>query len=109
MKKLILLIVILYSTSFSAQSNNIVDQKFYVNGKCDMCQDRIENILEVKGVKLAEWDIKTKICRIVYRKDKISEDQIHQLLADGGHDTKKVRASDKAYNNLHHCCHYKRE
>ena len=109
MKKLLLFVSILYSISFSAQSDNVVDQKIYVNGKCDMCQDRIEKILDVKGVKLVEWDIKTKICRVVYRKDKISEDQIHQLLADGGHDTKKVRASDKAYDNLHRCCHYKRE
>ena len=109
MKKLLLFVSILYSISFSAQSDNVVDQKIYVNGKCDMCQDRIEKILDVKGVKLVEWDIKTKICRVVYRKDKISEDQIHQLLADGGHDTKKVRASDKAYENLHRCCHYKRE
>lgn len=71
-------------------------------------EDVVDNMLD-------EWNswvskpLKTKICRVVYRKDKISEDQIHQLLADGGHDTKKVRASDKAYENLHRCCHYKRE
>jgi len=109
MKNLFLIIAIMSSISFVAQSDNTVDQKIYVNGKCDMCEDRIKNILDVKGVKLAEWDIKTKMCRVVYRKDKISEEQIHQLLAEGGHDTKKVKATEEAYNKLHHCCHYKRE
>ena len=83
MKNLFLIIAIMSSISFVAQSDNTVDQKIYVNGKCDMCEDRIKNILDVKGVKLAEWDIKTKMCRVVYRKDKISEEQIHQLLAEG--------------------------
>ncbi len=74
-----------------------------------MCETRIENMLDVKGIKIADWDIETKMCRVVYRKDQISEDQIHQLLANGGHDTKKIKATDEAYNKLHHCCHYKRD
>lgn len=109
MKNTLLIIAIFLSASFKAQSDNIVDQKIFVNGKCGMCEDRIENLLDVKGIKLAEWDLNTKMCRIVYRKDKITEKEIHQLLANGGHDTKKVKASEKAYNNLHHCCHYERE
>ena len=109
MKNIILIIAVFFSITAFTQSDNIVDQKIYVNGKCGMCEDRIKNILDVKGIKLAEWDMKTKICRVVYRKDKITEEEIHQLLANGDHDTKKAKASEKAYNNLHHCCHYKRD
>ena len=109
MKKAILLLSILISTQLFAQTKNVVDTKIYINGMCDMCEDRIENALDVKGVKLAEWDLESKMCRIVYREDIISEEKIHQILADAGHDTKKQKAKQEVYNNLHHCCRYKRE
>ena len=109
MNKIILIVFLSYCVSLSAQSDNTVDLKFFVNGKCDMCETRIENILDVKGIKIVDWDLETKMCRVVYRKDKISEEQIHQLLAKGGHDTKKVRAADEDFNKLHHCCYYKRD
>ena len=28
---------------------------FYVNGKCGMCEERIENALDIKGIKFADW------------------------------------------------------
>ena len=49
------------------------------------------------------------MCRIVYKEDVIKEQEIHEVLAGIGHDTKKVKAKQEVYNNLHHCCHYKRE
>ena len=42
MKNTLLIIAIFLSASFKAQSDNIVDQKIFVNGKCGMCEDRIE-------------------------------------------------------------------
>jgi arsenate reductase-like glutaredoxin family protein len=109
MRKIIIFISLVYSSSFAAQTDNVVDQTFYVNGKCDMCETRIENMLDVKGIKIADWNVETKMCRVVYRKDKISEKEIHQLLAKGGHDTKIMRSTDEDYNKLHHCCRYKRD
>ena len=109
MKKIVLFIGIIIGTSAFAQSNNVVETQFFVDGKCDMCEKRIENILDTKGILKADWDLKTKQCKIIYRKDKITEDEIHQLLANGGHDTQKIKASDKAYNSLHHCCKYERK
>ena len=82
---------------------------FEVAGVCDMCKDRIENALDVKGVKLATWSIETKICNVTYNSEKITEQHIHKILASVGHDTQKYKASDDVYNNLHHCCKYKRE
>ena len=109
MKKILLLLSIFVSLQLSAQTKKTIDTKIFVNGICGMCEDRIENALDVKGIKLANWDEDSKMCRIVYRQDLISEEKIHQILADAGHDTKKVKATKEVYNNLHHCCQYKRE
>ena len=109
MKKILLLLSIFVSLQLSAQTKKTIDTKIFVNGICGMCEDRIENALDVKGIKLANWDEDSKMCRIVYRQDLISEEKIHQILADAGHDTKKVKATKEVYDNLHHCCHYKRE
>jgi len=109
MKKILLLLSIFVSLQLSAQTKKTIDTKIFVNGICGMCEDRIENALDVKGIKLANWDEDSKMCRIVYRQDLISEEKIHQILADAGHDTKKVKATKEVYDNLHHCCKYKRE
>ena len=109
MKKIVLLLSIFVSLQLSAQTKKVIDTKIFVNGMCGMCEDRIENALDVKGIKTANWDEDSKMCRIVYREDLISEDKIHQILAEAGHDTKKVKATKEVYDNLHHCCHYKRE
>lgn len=105
--KYILAVVALAIASFSYSQSTTKTIKFEVDGNCDMCKKRIENALDVKGIKYANWDVKTKMIEVVYRTDKISEDQIHQLIAKAGHDTPKVKATKEDYNNLHGCCKYR--
>ena len=81
---------------------------FEVAGKCGMCKERIENALDVKGVKLADWSFETNICKVTYNSSKITEKEIHKILANAGHDTKECRSPDAAYSNLHSCCRYER-
>lgn len=91
----------------NASAQKIQEQNIKVYGNCDMCKERIEQALDVKGIKFAEWNPETLNLRVVYRKDKISEAGIHQLLSAAGHDTEKVRASAEAYQSLHSCCKYR--
>ena len=76
---------------------------------CEMCKERIESTLDVKGVTFASWSEETHLCNVTFNSNKISEKEIHQLLASKGHDTPICRATNEAYNNLHHCCHYVRK
>ena len=92
-----------------SQSNKIKKIKFQVNGVCEMCKNRIETALDVKGIRLADWNIKTKFCRVKFNSEIISENDIHKLISEVGHDTPIYRAKDKDYNNLYHCCHYTRK
>ena len=72
-----------------------------------MCEERIENALDVKGIKVADWDRKTHKCQVTYRPDKISEEEIHKLLNEAGHDTDKSTATDEQYSRVQECCRYR--
>lgn len=78
-----------------------------VFGNCGMCKERIETALDKGGVKLANWDSKTKNLEVVYNPKKITEMQIHELIAGVGHDTEKVKAKDDVYADLPFCCLYR--
>jgi hypothetical protein len=72
-----------------------------------MCKKRIESALDRSGIKFASWDTKTKNLEVVYNNKKISELQIHELVAAAGHDTEKVKATDEVYAKLPFCCLYR--
>ena len=101
-----LFVFLICSSNFFSQTKKI---SFLVNGMCGMCEERIENALDVKGISFASWSEETKVCNVTFNTQKITEKKIHELLAQEGHDTPLSRATDEAYNNLHHCCRYVRK
>jgi mercuric ion binding protein len=106
---LIILSFILY-TKITAQEKSKKEIKtisIKVEGNCEECKKRIENASFIKGVKNSTWDEKTKNLTLVYRADKVTEEEIHQAIAKSGHETTKVKANDEAYSNLPDCCKYK--
>jgi copper chaperone CopZ len=105
--KYILVLVALIIASFGYSQSTTKTIKFRVDGVCEMCKKRIENALDTKGVKYANWDIKTKIIEVVYKTDKITETQIHQRIANVGHDTDKIKATKESYSKIHDCCKYR--
>lgn len=82
--------------------------EFKVFGNCGMCKNRIEKALKVDGVQSAKWDAKNDMVKVVYNPDQIKEENLHQLIADVGHDTEKISAKDETYDKLHGCCKYER-
>ncbi len=82
---------------------------FTVQGNCDMCKERIENALDVKGVYQAVYDLQNKKIFLVYNSAQFKEIQLHNIVASVGHDTEKVKADDLVYNNLPDCCKYRSE
>jgi mercuric ion binding protein len=101
------LFILIAATSFSnAQSKN-VKTSIKVYGNCAMCKTRIETALDTKGIKQAIWDPKTKELQVVYVSARITEKEIHELVAAVGHDTDKVKATDEVYAELPFCCLYR--
>jgi periplasmic mercuric ion binding protein len=80
---------------------------FKVNGVCGMCKERIEEALYITGIKSATWNKKTQMLTVSYKSQKITEAKIHQLVAEVGHDTDKVKAKDEVYKKLPDCCLYR--
>ena len=101
------LLIIVTTTSYSQKK--ITETQLKVDGICFMCKHRIETALDTAGVKFAEWDIDTQILKIAFRNDKYSEKDIAQILANVGHDTEKIKATDKAYEKVDLCCRYRDE
>ena len=101
-------LVIFFFCSFSVVYGQNKKTSFLVNGKCEMCEERIEKALDIKGVNFASWNVETKMCNVTFNQKKITEKEIHKILAEVGHDTPLCKASDEAYNGLHRCCHYTR-
>jgi periplasmic mercuric ion binding protein len=99
-------VAVLFSQASFAQGKN-VKANIKVFGNCGMCKERIETALDQGGVKVAAWDSKTKNLEVVYNSKKITELQIHELIAGVGHDTEKVKAKNEVYAKLPFCCLYR--
>jgi len=98
------------SSITSITSNNGgITETFGVKGKCGMCKTTIEGALKnKKGIISCSWDLSTNKLTVTYIPETISIEKIHQLVADAGYDTDKIKASDKAYSKLPACCQYQR-
>lgn len=84
-------------------------EKFLVNGKCEMCEKRIEMAaLSIDGVSKADWNKDTKMMEVTLNDSKTDVHKIEMAIAKVGHDTKMHKASDEVYNELPNCCKYDR-
>jgi copper chaperone CopZ len=73
-----------------------------------MCKERIEKAaIRAKGVKSAIWNVETHELKLIYDERKTNLKAIQQCIADVGHDTKEIKATDEAYNSVHPCCLYR--
>jgi len=100
------LFLFIISLSASAQKSKAT-ATFWVGGVCEMCEKRIEKIMDTKGVINADYNLDNHQLTLVFNPKKISLDQIHQKLNEVGHDTAKSTASDEQYGKIHGCCKYR--
>ena len=89
--------------------NKIKKVEFDEVGNSEQCKARIEKAAySVKGVKSANWNIKSGNMTLIFDERKCSESDVQKAIAKVGHDAGKERADDEVYKNLHHCCLYER-
>lgn len=102
----VMVFILISFTAFS-QKAKVETVNFKVYGNCTQCKERIEDALDAKGIKKADWNIETKQMEIVYVPAKITLEQIHNLIAKAGHDTELSKAVDSVYKTLPDCCLYR--
>jgi copper chaperone CopZ len=109
MKKIITLTLILFTATLtlSAQDKN-AKTKIEVDGVCGMCKERIEKAaIRTKGVKSAVWSIETHVLDLIFDERKTNVRTVCEKIAEAGHDTKMVKATEENYNKVHDCCRYR--
>lgn len=107
MKKIVLALTLLVTTITFAQ-NKTARASIEVDGVCNMCKERIEKAaIKAKGVKSAIWNVESHELKLIYDEGKTNLTTIQQSIADVGHDTKEIKATDEAYNSVHPCCYYR--
>jgi len=104
---MLLMIQMAFVSSGFSQDKKIVKVNVKVAGVCNQCKDRIENAALVTGVKAVSWSKETQSLEVIYRADKTNLLAIEKAVAEQGHDTEHVKATDDAYAKLHHCCKYR--
>jgi len=109
MKKLLVLGLMLIGTVSFAQNKN-AKVTIEVDGVCLMCKTRIEKAsIKTKGVKYADWNVKTHELKLIFDERKTNLEAIKQNIVAVGHDTKEIKANDEVYNNIDPCCKYRDE
>jgi mercuric ion binding protein len=113
MKKLVLIMMVLFAgITMQAQEKKSKNAKaeIEVKGNCDQCKKRIEKAAySVKGVKSAVWHQDHQDMHLIIDETKCTLDDVRNAVAKSGHDTDKVKAEKKDYDNLHSCCKYDRD
>ena len=108
-KYIIILLVAIVGVTATAQNKN-ARATLEVDGICGMCKQRIETAaIKTKGVKSAVWNVETKECSLIFDERKTDLATISQSIANVGHDTKEIKATEEAYNSVHACCLYRDE
>ena len=93
------------SISLFAQSDST---RFNVAGNCKMCKKRIETAVKGPAVTLADWNVKSKVMTLNFDPRLITADQLHQKIAQVGHDTDNITADKAVYEKLPGCRLYDR-
>ena len=111
--KNIIIVLLLSLVGFNAQAQEKKDKnakrEITVKGNCEMCKKRIEKAAySVSGVKSAVWTSESQQLVLILNEQKTAIGQVEKAVANAGHDTQNVKASDEAYSNLHDCCAYER-
>jgi len=108
MKRVIAFVLFIFSSFYLfGQDKDIATEHYKVNGICEQCKKRIEDAAYIKGVKKAEWNVKTHDLTITYRLSKTSANTILTSVAKAGHDNDLVLATDEDYKKLPSCCLYR--
>jgi copper chaperone CopZ len=109
MKQIVLIVTVLFSTVAFSQNKN-AKATIEVDGVCSMCKARIEKAcIKTKGVKFASWNIDTHELNLIFDETKTNLETVKQNIANVGHDTKEIKATEEAYNSVNACCKYRDE
>ena len=100
----ITLLFSLFTLTLSAQKK-VEKVTLLTTAECNECKERIEEKLNyTKGIRFAELDVPSKMLTVQFQTDKITLDQIKQIISKLGYNADDAKADVDAYNALPACC-----
>ncbi|MFZ4769398.1 MAG: TonB-dependent receptor domain-containing protein [Ferruginibacter sp.] len=104
-------ILILSGLTSLAQTDKIISKDttvvFKVFGACEQCKDRIEKVVKGRGVKVAGWNVDTKMISLTYNPSQTNIEKVENRIVGAGHDLENKKAKKSVYDALPKCCHYR--
>ena len=83
------------------------ESSFRVHGSCGMCKERIEKAAKsLNKVETANWSQETQTLTFIHEKN-LDIEKVHEIIAEAGHDTEKMKAENEVYNAIPACCKYR--
>lgn len=105
-----MLLIVSFSANAQEKKNKNAKYDIEVNGNCEMCKKRIEKAaFSVSGVKTAEWHSDDQTLHLILNEQKGSILEVKKAVAQVGHDTDEVKATNEQFEKLHECCMYERK
>ena len=106
MKKVISVIVIMCSLFFNVSAQEKKQEVvIHTSSQCDDCKERIEDKFNyTKGIIFTELDLETDNLTLKFRTDKITLQEIKDLLNELGYDADDQKAKIEQVNTLPKCC-----
>jgi cation transport ATPase len=102
MRNLIAILLLALPLAVLAQDTEI---KIKTTAVCNECKEIIEKaLMDEKGVKFAELNVKTKEVRVVYNASKTTPEQLRKAISLAGYDADDVPADAEAVKKLSPCC-----
>ena len=91
--------------SHSQKAEKIQTVKIKTSAECGQCKDRIEEKLNyTKGVKFSELNLRENFLEVKFNSEKISLEQVKNVIVALGYDADELKANLKAVENLPLCC-----
>src|SRR4051812_2111599 len=102
-----LIIILALFSAMVSFSQTTTTATFVVKGNCGECKTNIENAADIKGVKILNWNEKSKLATVTFDAQKVSLQQIKEAIAAKGYDAGDVSGNERAYQKLPKCCRYR--
>jgi len=105
MKKVISLLGVVFCLSFNVSAQKKKEVVIHTSSQCGDCKERIEESFNYqKGIVFAELDLETDNLTVKFKKDKISLEEIKNMLNELGYDADDQKAKLEQVKTLPLCC-----
>ena len=93
---------ILFSQNKQSKNKEVVIK---TSSQCGMCKDKLEGVLNyTKGIIYSELDVPTQKLTVKFKPNKISFEELKNLIAEIGYDADDVKAKEENIKKLPKCC-----